>query len=233
MKIKKIQSNNYKLLKLKLIKLKILKKDHIIKNLTVENIESRLKKALKIIYLYHINNKKILFVGNPLNINKEIAGLLQNTKHIFIPKFAWIAGIISNNNNSFKFLLKKSVNLTKISQRILQLKKKSDLIVIIDKNLDLIALEEGYSSKIPTIVLNSGLNPFDSKSNYKVPGDFVLYKNKLKNNFFYSILLSTLKKSNLQKKKFKYLTHKLRTPLIFKKLNKKKKYYKNDYTKKK
>jgi ribosomal protein S2 len=226
MKIKKIQHNHSKLLKLKLIKSKILKKDHIIKNLTVESIESRLKKALKIIYSYHINNKKILFVGNSLNINKEIVKLLQNTNHIFIPKSAWIAGIITNTNPSFKFLLKKSVDLTKISQRVLQLKKKSDLVVIMDQNLDLIALEESYSSKLPVITLNSNLNPFDNKSSYKVPGNFIFSKNKLKNNFFYSILLSTLKKSNLQKKKFKCLTHKLRTISVFKKSKKSKKYSK-------
>jgi ribosomal protein S2 len=107
MKIKKIEHNNYKLLKLKLIKSKILKKDHLIKNLTIESIESRFKKALKIIYSYHINDKKILFVGNSININKEIVKLLRNTRHIFIPKSAWIAGIITNINPSFKFLLKK------------------------------------------------------------------------------------------------------------------------------
>lgn len=233
MKIKKIQINSYKLLKLKLIKSKIFKKDHLIKNLIIEDIESRLKKALKIIYLYHINNKKIIFVGNPLNINKEIIKLLKNTNHIFIPKSAWIAGIITNSNPSFKFLLKKSINLNKISQRVLQLKKKSDLVVIMDKKLDLIALEEGYSSKLPIITLNSDLNPFDHKSSYKVPGNFILPKNKFKNNFFYSILTSTLKKSNFQKKRFKYLTHKLRTISVFKKSKKSKKYYKNGFTKKK
>jgi ribosomal protein S2 len=226
MKIKKIEHNNYKLLKLKLIKSKILKKDHLIKNLTIESIESRFKKALKIIYSYHINDKKILFVGNSININKEIVKLLRNTRHIFIPKSAWIAGIITNINPSFKFLLKKSVDLTKISQRVLQLKKKSDLVVIMDQNLDLIALEESYSSKLPTITLNSDLNPLNTKSSYKVPGNFVFSKNKLKNNFFYSILLSTLKKSSIQKKKFESLTHKLRTISVFKKSKKSKKYYK-------
>jgi hypothetical protein len=95
-----------------------------------------------------------------------------------------------------------------------------------DQNLDLIALEESYSSKLPTITLNSDLNPLNTKSSYKVPGNFVFSKNKLKNNFFYSILLSTLKKSSIQKKKFESLTHKLRTISVFKKSKKSKKYYK-------
>lgn len=224
MKIKKIQNNNYKLLKLKLIKSKILKKNHLIKNVTLEDIESRIKKVLKLIYLYHINNKKILFVGNPLNINKRMIKFLRNTNHVFIPKSAWLAGIITNNQTSFKFLFKKNTNLTKISQKILQLKKKSDLVVLMNKNLDNIALEESYSSKLPVISLNSELSPFDFKSSYKVPGDLSFYKLKFKNNFFYSILISTLKKSNSIKKNFKTLSHRLLTPLLV--LKKKKKYYK-------
>lgn len=225
MKIKNIQNYSYKLLKLKLIKSKILKKYHFEKNLIIESIESRLKKALQIIYLYHINNKKILFVGNPLNINKEIIKILKNTNHIFIPKSAWIAGIITNTKSSFKFLFKKNNNLTKISQQVLKLKKKSNLVVIMNNKLDNIALEESYSSNIPVISLNSDLNPFDTKSSYKIPGDFIFSKNKLKNNFFYSILLATLKKSNFVKKKFK-LTHKLFTMSVLKKSRYNRKYKK-------
>jgi hypothetical protein len=93
--------------------------------------------------------------------------------------------------------------LNSISERILQLKKKSDLIVIMDQELDFKALEEGYKSKIPVITLNSDLNIFNNKTNYKVPGNFIISKNKLKNNLFYSILLSTFKKANFLKNKFK------------------------------
>lgn len=233
MKIKKIENNKYKLLKLKILQSKIIKKNHIINNITLETIESRLKKALQLIYLYHVNNKKILFVGNPLNINKEIIKILKNTNHVFIPKSAWIAGFLTNNKASFKLLLKKNSNLNLISQRLVQLKNKSDLIVIMDQKLDQIALEESYSSKIPVISLNNNLNIFDFKSNYKVPGNFIFSKNKLKNNFFYSILISTLKKSILIKKKFSYLAHKLSTPYVFKKIKKYKKTQNNVFKKKK
>jgi ribosomal protein S2 len=204
MKIKKIEHKNFKLLKLNLIKSKILKKNHYLKNITLEDIEFRLKKILNLIYLYHSSNKKILFVGNPLKINTELKIILSRTKHIFIPKSAWITGIITNQNSYLKSLFKKKTNtLNVISERILQLKKKSDLIVIMDQELDFQALEEGYKTNIPVICLNSDLNIFNNKISYKVPGNFIISKNKLKNNLFYSILLSTFKKAHFFKNKFK------------------------------
>ena len=62
MKIEKIKCNNYKLLKFKLINAQNLKKKHYLKNITLEDVEFRLKKALHLIYLYHISNKQILFI---------------------------------------------------------------------------------------------------------------------------------------------------------------------------
>lgn len=204
MKIRKIEQKSYKLLKFNLIKSEILKKNHYLKDINIEDIEFRLKKILNLIYLYHISNKKILFVGNPMKINTKIKNILSKTKHVFIPRSAWITGIITNQNLYFKSLFKQKTNvLNSISERILQLKKKSDLIVIMDQELDFKALEEGYKSKIPVITLNSDLNIFNNKTNYKVPGNFVISKNKLKNNLFYSILLSTFKKANFLKNKFK------------------------------
>lgn len=232
MKIEKNLYQNYKLLKLKLIKSKIYKKKYYLKNIKLEDIEYRLKKALYIIYLYHINNKKILFIGNPLNLFNEIKKLLKNTKHIFMPKDVWISGTITNQN-AYHNALKHEVSVNnKLSKNIIpqlkqHLKEKSDLVVIIDKESNINkALEESYTSRLPTIALNSDLNPFDIKSNYKVPGNFILTKNKLKNNFFYSILFSTLKKSNKIKKLFPTTSssYKLKTVSIFKKP--KKKYYK-------
>jgi hypothetical protein len=201
-----------------------LKKNHLKENVTIDNVGFRLKKVFKIIYSYHINNKKILFIGNPLNINKELISVLKSTKHTFIPKSAWVAGsITANNTTSFKFVLDRSVNF-KISQRLQKLKKKNDLVIILNEKSDLIALEESYSNNIPVVSLNSSLNPFNFKPSYKIPGNFIFSKNKLKNNFFYSLLLSTLKRSIKVKKKFR-LTHKLLTPSVFKKIKKYKKYF--------
>lgn len=199
--LKKIK--NYKLLDLKLIKSKIFKKKNYLKNITIKDISFRLRKALHIIYLYHTSKKRITFVGNPLNINKEITKLLQKTDHKFLPTSAWMAGIITNRYNSLKWLFKKERNtLNKISQRLLNFKKRNDLVVILDKDLNSVALNESYKSKIPIISLNNNLNPFDLGSDYKIPGDFLVAKGEIKNNLFYSILVSTFKKAVQTKLKF-------------------------------
>lgn len=217
MKIEKISINKSKLLKIKLIKSKIYKKKHYLQNIFMEDIIYRLKKALYIIYLYHLNKKQIMFVGNPLQINKEIKKILRNSKHVFIPKDAWISGVITNQNTSFKSFLKKQKNeRTNLSKRLLELKKKSDLIVIIDEENNTKALKESYISRIPVISLNSSLNPFDKESTYKIPGDFIFHKNIRTNNFFYSILLATLGKSNQIQKKFPNIAHKLDTTKFLK-----------------
>jgi ribosomal protein S2 len=235
MKIETKINNNYKLLKFNIIKNKILKKIHFLKNIKLEDIEIRIKKALYLIYLYHINEKKILFVGNPLKINKELFNLFKKSQHIFIPKNAWISGIITNQYSSLKPIFKKDNNITKISKIILKLKKKSDLIVILDKQVEYIALKESYSSKIPSITLNTDLNPFDVESCYKIPGNFNFSKNISKNNFFYSILIATLKKAEIIKKKFPSIIHKISTINNILKKKFKRNFYKkkNDFKKKK
>lgn len=212
MKIKKLKHKNYKLLKFNLLKSKIFKKNHYFNNITLEDIEFRLKKIFNLIYLYHITNKKILFIGNPLIINNKIQQIFSKTKHVFIPSTSWLTGMITNQNFYFKSILKKNNNvlINSISKKILQLKKKSDLILIMDKELNNKALEESFKSQIPVITLNSDLNIFNNKINYKVPGNFILSKNNFKNNLFYSILISIFKRSNYVKNKFKHkLSYKL------------------------
>jgi ribosomal protein S2 len=204
MKIEKIQNNTkYKLLKLNLIQSKIFKTPHLTNKISVDDIEIRLKKALKLIFFYHVNNKKILFVGNPLNINKEISKLLKKTKHIFLPSDAWIFGVITNifYSSSSYFLEKETKKVNILYQKISKIKKKSDLVVIINENTELQAFKESYTARLPIITLNSNLNPFEDKSSYKIPGNFIRSKSKTKNNFFYLILLTTLKKAQKIKKK--------------------------------
>ena len=84
--MKNIIKKQTKLLKFKLIKTKIYKKNYITKNLfKIEAIEYRLKKALQIIYKFHLSGKKILFVGDCIDFS--LNKLLCGTKHFFIPTF--------------------------------------------------------------------------------------------------------------------------------------------------
>jgi len=120
MKVRKIKKFQYTLLKLSLIKNQVYKKkiqksqyDDVLNNKT-EIIELHLKRALQIIYKYHMNHKKILFIGVPQNFQKNISSVLKNTKHIAIPKSIWINGVISNRSAIFRHLyLKRQKNIEK------------------------------------------------------------------------------------------------------------------------
>ena len=175
MKIKNTIKNQNKLLKLKLIKTKIYKKNYTFTNLKIEDIEYRLKKGLQIIYKYHVSGKKILFISNSLAIKTKIKSLLKNTKHLFVPESLLLNGIITNKTSN--------------------LKNKNNLIVILDKQINNDILTEGYQTKTPIIFLGSNLDIFNIKSNYKIPGNFVLAKKKIKDNFLLALLETTLKKS--------------------------------------
>jgi|SRR6478672_3378657 len=195
MKINKVNKFQSKLIKLKLIKTKIYKKnDHSFTK--IEDIISRLKKALCIIYKYHINNKRILFVGTPLHLDEKLKNLIKNTQHMYIPESIWMNGILTNQQSCFKYLLKNQQSINrKISTILFKTKKKSDLIVILDSSMNSNALNEGYLTRTPVISLNLNLDNLDVKSSYKIPGNFKFTNKKVRNNFFYSILSATLKKA--------------------------------------
>lgn len=202
MKIKKITKYQNKLLKLKLTQSKIYNKKHYINNTKIEDIEYRLKKSIHIIYKYHVFKKRILFLGTPLQIIPQFKKVLINTKHFVIPESAWMNGIITNKILFFKHLSKnKKITNNKISEFIFQFKKNIDLIVLFNNSLKN-ALNEGYLAKIPIISLNTNLNIQNLKINYKIPGDFKFSNKKLLDNFFYSILVTVLKKGNKSKKFF-------------------------------
>ena len=196
MKINKTIKHKHKLLRLKLIKTKIYKKNH--NNFVqIEDIINRLRKALHTIYKYHINNKQILFVGSPAYIDSKLKTFIKKTKHIIIPESTWINGLLTNQTSCFKYLLKnQKVTNNKMSKILFKLKKKSDLIVILDNSLNTTALDEGVLTQIPVISLNCDLDIFNSKPSYKIPENFTFTKKKTRDTFFYSILITTLKKAN-------------------------------------
>lgn len=195
-KIKDITENKTRLLRLKLLKTKIYKKKNCFTDSTIEDIEYRLKKALHIIYKYHINNKRILFVGTPLHTHQKLKQLVKNTKHVIIPESIWMNGIITNPSTCFQYLSEnQSTENKRVSEILFYLKKRSDLIVVLNQISNLAALKEGYNARIPIISLSSDLNILNVVPTYKVPGNFSFNKKKTRDNFFYSILKATLKKT--------------------------------------
>ena len=186
MKIKNTTKNKNKLLKLKIIKTKIYKKNYTFKQLKIEDIEHRLKKGLQIIYKYHINNKRILFISTSSTLEMKIKNLLTNVKHLFISQYFWLNGQISNKQQ----FLSKKISYNKISK----LKNKSNLIVILDKLVDKNIIKESYKAKIPIIFLGDNLNIFETNSSYKIPGNFMLNRKKLRDNFFLVLLKGIIQK---------------------------------------
>ena len=71
--------------------------------------------------------------------------------------------------------------------------RQPDLIVIFNQDLEKNALNETYKLKLPIITLNNNLF-FDTKSSYKIPGNFQSIYKKTHHAIFL-ILTSILKKN--------------------------------------
>lgn len=202
MKVKKITHYSYKLLKLQLIKAKVYKKNNQLdkfNNNSIEQVEIFLKKALHVIYHYHLNNKKIFFVGVPSTIEKKFLNTLKKTNHLFLPESIWVNGILSNKASIYQYLrLKQLKTIKNLSHKnkdlklLFLIKKKPDLVVILNQKMEKAAINESYKLRIPTITLNLD-SVYQDKSLYKVPGNFK-FLNKKTNNVFFLLLNSIFKK---------------------------------------
>jgi ribosomal protein S2 len=200
MKIKKIDLNKNKLLKLNFINTKLYKKIPI-NFITINEIIIRLKQSLQIIFKYNNNNKRILFIGFSNTINNKFKYILKNTNHILLPNFIWPNGILTNRDSCLDYILKNQTSINRqLSKTLFKFHKKVDLIVLLDSFYEENILNESYTSKIPTISLNDSLNIFDLKTSYKILGNLNFSRKNFKNNFFYSILNSLFKKAKLLKK---------------------------------
>nr|YP_009495534.1 ribosomal protein S2 [Psammoneis japonica]AWQ64264.1 ribosomal protein S2 [Psammoneis japonica] len=207
MKIKTIKNHKYNLFKLKLIQSKVYKtkirKLFFDKSLDVflEDIQLHFKKVLQIIYEYHINNKRILFIGVPSFLQKKFKKILRKTNHFSIPEALWMNGILSNNKSAiFRNLnikrlkkIKKQKHNTDDLNLLLKITKKPDLIVTFDRNLDSNAIEEMYKLRIPIISLNNALC-FDFKVAYSIPENSIKANQQVSNSIFL-VLSSIFKKS--------------------------------------
>jgi ribosomal protein S2 len=177
------------------------------------SVAIKLKSALRVIHKFHINKKKIIFVGNPLDINKQLTRVLKKTKHAFIPRSAWIAGHMTNKLAHAKISHDKYDETQLFS--IHKLKKKGSLVIIIDQLWDLIALNEFHSLNIPIISLNSKTKMLDETIAIKVPAKLVPIKSNLSNVLFYSLLLKIFQIAKNKKYK-RYYFKRLATEKRFK-----------------
>jgi hypothetical protein len=179
------------LLKLKLIKTKIFNKKNVFVHLKMEDVECRLKKGLQVIYKYHANDKKILFVGNCSLVEEvRLKKLLKHTKHMFIPEYLLLNGTIYNKQLPQSYFSNYSS-----SYKILQLKYSVHLIIKLSNLIKICTENDLCKSKIPVIVLDTSINTFDAKVSYKILGNFIRSKKKMTNNLFLALLGSFLTKT--------------------------------------
>ena len=170
MKIK-INKKSRSLIKLHILKYQIYKNyNKYFFNENIENLTIEIKQALKIIYLYHVKNKKILFIGLPYN--KQLSNQLN---HFFISKKIYLKKMMSNSTYLFKTI---------------HLPKTPDLIVFNNtSDKDLTILNTLKKSNIP-VVLFKNLNKF-SNDFYNVNGSL---KNKKIKKFYFFLIFSVLTK---------------------------------------
>lgn len=196
MKLKTTSIKKYKLLKFYLLKYQLYTKT-LYDNLNfsqlqylIENIETHLKKILQLIYKYHVNNKKILFIGFPVPQNSFLYNIINKTQHMFISNNNWVNGLLTNKKSLKKHF--KSKFIDKSFKQMTITTKNPDLVVIFSLNDMKNPLKELNDMKIPIIVFNNYSRTELKKITYNVPGNFRKIIN-LRINIFNLLIYSILK----------------------------------------
>lgn len=232
MKIVKRVKKRARLLSLNALETKIScpKKKHS-HNVLIKNIGFKFKNALNIIFKFHSENKKILFLGTPLKLTKQLKELFKNTNHSFVPEKIWLGGILTNTKSIFKFLFKKNLKKNRNYLKFLFcLTVKTNLIIILNESLSTNFLKELSKTPIPTISLNYNNTNIDSYSTtYRIKQNLNDIENKSIKNLFFSILSTIFKKAE----KVRVKTIKINSYLKQIKLRRDKKLYNKFYRKSK
>ena len=155
MKLRKLKFKQ--ILKLHLLKHKTYKQPstknnitNFVTDLTLNETIFNLKKALQIIFQYHNQNKRILFIGVPTKLESKIN---RSTNHIAVPQDLNIQGIISNRSNE-SLINTKQKNKQKTAQfksLLPKLLKKPDLVVVVAHEKIVALNNECAVAKLPII----------------------------------------------------------------------------------
>ena len=194
MKIKKNILKTKQLLMLQLIKSRVYDntyKNNSLDSLPIIDMHSliiKLKKVVNILFEYHKNKKKILFIGIPKIIETKIN---NETNHVAIPKFYNILGLFINKSILKSLRLKHQILKNNNKLSFTKLLNKPDIIVIIDSDQTESIIKESSRAKIPVIVFNSN-SGLKKKLCYDVPSNFNFTK-KTTNDLFFKIINSILK----------------------------------------
>lgn len=168
--------------------------------------KSLLKKSFKVIYNYHINKQKILFVSFSDYFQKtQFKSFIYKHKHFYLSNI-WFNDLLSNRTKIQRYFKKTLHNtssdnfLKNLSfvNELLNFSKTPDLIVLFFLNNKPLVLKEIERTNKPSIIFaNSSSNL--NKTLYKMVGNF----NNYKANFFLFLILksmfsiSSFKKTNI------------------------------------
>jgi hypothetical protein len=121
-----------------------------ITDLTLNETVLNLKKALQIIFQYHIRNKRIFFIGVPTKLEAKIN---KATNHVAISQDMNIQGFISNRSNRNLTSVKQtnSQKTIKFKSLLPKLAKKPDLVVVIAHEKTDAIYKECVVAKLPII----------------------------------------------------------------------------------
>jgi hypothetical protein len=202
MKIKKQNKTKYKFLKTYLMMLQTYLSEVNSSsklNLTsfldkkVEIIELHFKVAFKIIQDYHVNNRKIVFIGRSSIKNTIFNSILNKSSHKYIETSTWTSGIFKSCYTNFQATIQKNPSSLKQKKSILDLYQKPDLVVILELEIEPKILKEISQLKVPTLGFKNDVfvNYFIT---YKIIGDFSALENRIPLNIYTFLLYSLLKK---------------------------------------
>ena len=121
-----------------------------ITDLTLNETIYNLKKALQIIFQYHIRNKRILFIGVPTKLEAKIN---KATNHVAVPQDMNIQGLISNSSNKNSISVKQMNNqkIIKFKALLPKLARKPDLVVVVAHEKTDAIHKECVVAKLPII----------------------------------------------------------------------------------
>lgn len=147
------------------------------------NFESRttqiaLNRIINLIHYYHINKKKILFVGFP----KHLTEVLRKTKHTHIPE-TFLDNIPNGDFQNQELKIPKN-----ISKLILDLKSNINLILIYNSSMKLDILTKSYLHRIPLVLIGKNFQVFTKNAN-RSESHYDLSIERVANlNVFYSLI---------------------------------------------
>lgn len=137
-----------------------------------------LRRSIKILLKVHLSNKKILFIGAPIGLEKEFSMLCSKHKHYFMEKAPY--GFFTNYKNKIYPGLSKSLQIT----------QRPDLIFLFNPSLDAMVFAEIKALDIPVISFISSEDDY-SLIDYPIPANIRSQKGGLFiYNLFYHLFLT-------------------------------------------